>query len=409
MLALAFCQVTMAREYPAPSALPVQTAFPDPLETFSGGKISGRLGWDLRRKPELLALFKRYMYGTMPPKPRGFRATVDGVYNDALGGKATLKLVSLRLGAEGAPVEHLIILIPNAAKGPVAAFLGTDFNGNHQILSDPRIPLPSGWVPGNGKDSKSHQATDAARGLETNVWAVEATIDRGYAFAAFYNGDVEPDLNGSTDGIRGWVARRSGEKYDWGAIAAWAWGFHRAMDYLVTDKAIDHKRIAVVGHSRNGKAAMLAGATDPRVALVIPLQAGCGGTAPSRSHLGESVKRINTSFPHWFNAAFKEFNDQTDRLPFDQHCLVALCAPRPVLLANAVEDTWANPPGQFEMLKLAAPVYQLFGEGALETSEMPAVNTLSSGRLGYYIRPGKHSMTAGDWKVFMDYADRWLK
>jgi cephalosporin-C deacetylase-like acetyl esterase len=183
----------------------------------------------------------------------------------------------------------------------------------------------------------------------------------------------------------------------------------RAMDYLVTDPDIDAKRIAVVGHSRNGKAAMLAGATDPRAALVIPLQAGCGGTAPSRTQVGETVQRINTSFPHWFNARFKEFNEHTERLPFDQHCLIALCAPRPVLLATAQEDTWANPPGQFEMLKLAAPVYRLYGQGDLEAAEMPPLNTLSSGRLGFYIRPGKHSMTTGDWKVFLDYADRWLK
>ena len=409
ILAVALSQFAFAREFPAPSELPLQPGFPDPLVSFSGEKYSGKLSWELGRKPELFDLFARYMYGNMPPKPRGFRAKLEASYNDALGGKATLKLVSLRLGGEGAPIENLLILIPNSAKNPAPVFLGTDFNGNHEILPDRRIPLPSGWVPGNSKGTNNHRATDAERGRETDVWAVEATIDRGYAFAAFYNGDVEPDQNGSTEGIRAWTSKRGGEQYDWGAIAAWAWGFHRAIDYLAADKAIDSKRIAVVGHSRNGKAAMLAGATDPRVAMVIPLQAGCGGTAPSRSHLGESVKRINTSFPHWFNAAFKEFNDEPGRLPFDQHCLIALCAPRPVLLANAEEDSWANPPGQFEMLKLAAPVYQLYGQGALETDSMPPVNTLSPGRLGYYIRPGKHSMTTGDWKTFLDYADRWLK
>ena len=399
----------LAREYPAPAELPVQSAFPDPLKTFAGQTISGRSGWERRRKPELLNLFAHYMYGTMPPKPKGFRATVDAEYRDVLGGKATMKLVSLRLGEEGAPVEHLILLIPNAAKGRFPAFLGVNFNGNHQVLADPRIPLPTGWTPTKAKSGDRKATLESERGAQTDVWAVEATIDRGYALACFHNGEVEPDQPDAQGGIRAWTRQKDGGKHDWGAIAAWAWGFHRAMDYLVTDASIDAKRIAVVGHSRNGKAAVLAGATDPRVALIIPLQAGCGGTAPSRTQVGETVKRINTSFPHWFNANFKEFNDQPERLPFDQHCLIALCAPRPVLLANAQEDSWANPAGQFEMLKLAAPVYRLYGKEELEASEMPPISTLSSGRLGYFIRPGKHSMTTPDWRAFLDYADRWLK
>ncbi len=183
----------------------------------------------------------------------------------------------------------------------------------------------------------------------------------------------------------------------------------RAVDYLVQDPDIDASRIIVVGHSRLGKTALLAGAFDERIAMAIPLQAGMGGTAPSRGKVGESIKRINDSFPHWFNGAYKEFNTQPDKLPFDQHCLVALMAPRPVLFPNAVEDTWANPAGQFEVLKAAEPVYRLLKAGGLEAPQMPEVGKLSAGTLGYYIRPGKHSMTAQDWQVFLDFADRHLK
>ena len=152
---------------------------------------------------------------------------------------------------------------------------------------------------------------------------------------------------------------------DPGTIALWAWGFHRVVDYpdRVAAALSIRKRIAVVGHSRNGKTALLAGAMDDRIALVIPHQAGCGGTAPSRTTIRRprSVKRINTAFPHWFCDNFDAFNDDTVELPFDQHCLVALCAPRPVLYSNAQEDQWANPNGQFEMLRAADPVYQLYG------------------------------------------------
>jgi len=234
-----------------------------------------------------------------------------------------------------------------------------------------------------------------------DVWAVEQTVDRGYALATFYNGDVEPDRPNAPEGIR---AQLPG--YDWGAIAAWAWGLQRAVDYLVTDGAVDPERIAVVGHSRNGKAALLAGAFDERIALIIPLQAGCGGTSPSRGKVGESVKQINDRFPHWFNAEFKKFNEQPDRLPFDQHCLIALCAPRPVLLSNATEDTWANPAGQFEMLRAADPVYRLLGTDGLGAQQIPESGKLLDSTLGYYIRPGKHSMTREDWKIFLDFADK---
>ena len=154
---------------------------------------------------------------------------------------------------------------------------------------------------------------------------------------------------------------------------------------------------------------MLAGAFDERIALMIPLQAGCGGTAPSRGKVGESVKQINDQFPHWFTGAFKEFNDQPDKLPFDQNCLVALAAPRPVLFANAVKDQWANPAGQFEVLKAAEPAYRFLGVDGLDAETMPEPGKLIASTLGYYIRPGVHSMTTGDWKIFLDYADKNLK
>ncbi len=164
----------------------------------------------------------------------------------------------------------------------------------------------------------------------------------------------------------------------------------------------------MVGHSRLGKTALLAGAFDERIALVIPHQAGCGGSAPSRGKVGESVKQINNGFPHWFNGAFKEFNDQPDRLPFDQNCLAALVAPRPMLFSNAVEDTWANPEGQFQVLLATDPVYRFLGVEGLGAKAMPEPGKLLDSRLGYYLRPGKHSMTKEDWKVFLDFADKHL-
>jgi hypothetical protein len=259
---------------------------------------------------------------------------------------------------------------------------------------------------------KDNKATDAGRGAQVDVWALEQSIDRGYAVATCYYGDIDPDRPDVRLGIQPHL-RRPGTKpgpHDGGSIAAWAWGIHRIVDYLITDQDLDPARIAVVGHSRLGKTALLAAAFDERIALAIPHQAGCGGSAPSRhaNPKAETVQRINDSFPHWFNGAFKAFNTQPERLPFDQHCLVALVAPRPVLFTNAVEDEWANPAGQFQVLRAADPVYRFLGVEGLAAEAIPPPGQLVDSRLGYFIRPGKHSMTRADWKVFLDFADKHL-
>src|SRR5690242_20364877 len=387
------------------SQLPSQPGLPDPLLMSNGEHVTDKKQWVKKRRPELKALFEHYMYGVMPPAPAGMKCSVERVDRTLFDGKATEKQIAITLGTNDAPQLHLLLVVPNQRTRPAPVFVGPNFYGNHAVLTDPNVPLPTGWMPAGGPSVQNNRATDAGRGKQVDVWAIEQSIDRGYAVATFYNGDVEPDRPDATEGIRAYF-RKARKKYDWGAIAAWAWGVSRAVDYLVTDKSIDPKEIAVVGHSRNGKAALVAAAFDERITLAIPLQAGCGGTAPSRGKVGESVKQINDHFPHWFNDEFKKFNEQPDRLPFDQHSLIALCAPRPVLLSNATEDTWANPPGQFEMLQAAEPVYRLLQAGGLDATQMPEPGKLVDGTLGYYIRPGKHSMTKDDWKIFLDFADK---
>lgn len=387
-----------AAPFPDVSQLPPQP-LPDPLVMLNGERVTTAEQWFNQRRPELKALFQKYMYGHLPPARPTFEVSPPD--KRSLGGKATRKDVKIHLGRPNAPTLQLLLLVPNQRTRPAPAFVGLNFCGNHALLDDPTIPLPRGWMPNSCAGCQNNQATDAGRGTQVDTWALEQSIDRGYAVAVFYNGDVEPDRPAAEEGVRA-----AYPEYDWGGIAAWAWGISCAVSYLVTDPDIDPKRIAAVGHSRNGKAALVAGAFDDRIGLVIPLQAGCGGTAPSRGKIGESVKQINDRFPHWFNAEFKKFNSEPERLPFDQHCLIALCAPRPVLLPNAQEDQWANPSGQFEMLQAADPVYRLVGAGGLKVRSIPAHGQLVDSTLGYYIRPGKHSMTTGDWKVFLEFADK---
>lgn len=400
---------TAADDFPPVDALPSQPGLPDPLVTFAGQRVTTPEDWRQKHRPELKRLFEFYMYGRAPAAPDNLKAKVERVDADYFGGKATKKEVTISFGPSGTPAIHLLLVVPNRHTRPAPAFVGTNFHGNHTLVDDRSVALPEAWVPDRTPGASDHRATDAGRGTEIGVWNLEGSIDRGYAVATFYCGDVDPDKPDFSDGVHPHYFQAGQTKpgpHEWGTIAAWAWGISRAVDYLATDRDIDGQRIAVVGHSRLGKTALLAAAMDERIAMAIPLQAGCGGTAPSRGKIGESVAQINDRFPHWFCDTFKEFNDRVDRLPFDQHSLVALVAPRPVLFANAVEDEWANPAGQFEVLKAADLVYRFLGLEGLGTDEVPPVNKLVGGRLGYFIRPGKHSMTLTDWEAFWDFADR---
>lgn len=402
--------VVAAGEFPPFEKLPVQATLPDPLTMLDGTKVTSVDAWQQKRAPELRALFQHYMYGVIPASPKNEKFTVVREDKDYFGGKATLREVDVALGVAGAPTLHLLEVTPNKRTGPAPVFVGLNFGGNHAVLPDPKISLSTAWMPKRYEGTVNDRATEASRGIHTSNWSLEQTIDRGYGVVTCYNGDIDPDHPDFTDGVHPHFASSDDPQTKWGTIAAWAWGLMRLVDYVESRDVYDHNRVIAFGHSRLGKTALVAAAFDPRIDMAIPSQAGCGGTAPSRGTVGESVERINTSFPHWFCDNFTLFNKEPQRLPFDQHCLIALCAPRPVLLPNAVEDQWANPDGQFEMLVAASPVYQLFGDSGTVPADKPTVGKLLAKKLGYFIREGKHSTTPFEWQMFCDFADaQWGK
>lgn len=392
-------------DLPPVSKLKASADLPDPLVMLDGTKVESKADWVNKRRPELKEMFQHYMYGYAPPRPANLKFTVERIDKNALGGKATLKEITISFGPAGTPKMHLLLVIPNKRSGPAPVFAGLNFTGNHSVLKDADIRLPETWLAPS-KFVKNNRATDAGRGTAVDTWSIEQTIDAGYAVATVYYGDIDPDRADVREGVQPHLSKKKPGPHDCGTIAAWAWGVQRIVDYLVTDPDIDATRIIVFGHSRLGKTALLAAALDERIALAIPHQAGCGGTAPSRGTIGESVKQINDRFPHWFNGAFKEFNKHPELLPFDQHCLVALVAPRPVLFSNAAKDTWANPDGQFDVLRAADPVYRLLGAGGLEAKKVPPLGKLVDSNLGYFIRAGVHSTTPEDWHAFTAFADK---
>lgn len=395
--------------FPEFSELPAQSSLPDPLKCLDGHVARTAKEFFATRRPELKALLAHYEYGEIPSKPTGMEFVVRGQYTNVLEGKGILKLVTIKTGGNGSPQIDLALVLPNSSAKPVPIILVMNFCGNQAVMNDSRIPLTRSWVGKSCPGCGDNVATEKSRGTQSTNWPLAEMIARGYGVATFYSGDVDPDRSEVSEGLYQWLAEKKGtpnNSTNRGTIAAWAWGFSRCVDYLEKDSSINTNKIAALGHSRNGKTALLAGAFDARISLVLVHQAGTGGSAPSRGKTGESVKAINDHFPHWFNAIFKTFNDEPERLPIDQNSLLALCAPRPVLFSAATEDSWGNPGGQFEVMKATDQVYRFLGVEGLESVQMPAPGKLMASRLGFYLRSGKHSMTAADWEIFLDFADK---
>ena len=349
------------------------------------GASQTKKAWGQRRR-KILELFRVHVYGRSPGRPEHLRFRVLEENRQAMDGAATLKRVAVDCGRAGRRHSfELTVFLPNSTAKPAPLFL---FLNN-----------------------RSPSNTDSSRAGKSGFWPAEEVIARGYAIAALQVSELAPDdKERFRDGVIGLYDAGPPEtraEHTWGALAAWAWGASRALDYFVGDPRVDAKRVAVVGHSRGGKAALWAGAEDERFALVISNESGEGGAALSRRQFGETVGQINRTFPHWFAEAYKRYNARVNALPTDQHMLLALMAPRAIYVASADEDLWSDPRGEFLSLAYSSPAYALWGEMPVRAEEIPPLNRpLLRGRRGYHIRAGGHDLTRYDWERFLDFADK---
>ncbi len=374
---------------------------PDLFRLADGGRVRSPEDWERRRRPELLEIFRWEMFGVAPPAPRPIGSAPpwgqasrlpdgpDGFSSreiesaPALEGRATKRRVALEfvMGGErfGFPIT---IVVPTRRSAPAPVFLLLNHRGSEVA------------------------AAEAA--LDPEYWPLERGIELGFAMAVLHtSAEVEPDARHATTGVRAFFRRHhdAPETLTWGALGAWAWAASRAMDHFATDPDLDPARVAVVGHSRSGKAALWAAAQDTRFALVCCNNAGEGGPALARRDFGETLGHITRNFPHWFTPAYAAYADRIDDLPMDQHELIALVAPRGYHGADGALDLHADPRGSWLGLVEASRAWALFGAARPLPDRMPRVGeVLTDGPLAHHLRAGGHALTGSDWERFFAHA-----
>ena len=367
---------------------------PDPLLTAEGKRVTNVQQWQDIRRPQILALFSNLLYGHVPQPESPIQTDYDvlSIDDEFMGGQATRKDIVIRFSNDKGTAKMLVLVfVPNQVSKPVPVFLKHSFNDTK---------------------SKDFEASTTQPGKLRNGWPLGEFFDRGYGFVAVYQQDLVGHNEISFGNGIHKLFYKTGQSHpkaqQWGVLSAVAWGGSRALDYLETDQDVDHQRVAVMGHSKMGKAALWTAAQDQRFAMAISAQSGCAGAALWRRKSGETLQKMVTRFPYWLCRNAWKFVDQEGDLPVDQHMMLALMAPRPVYVASGIDDTWADPRGEYASAYHATSVYELFGRQGMTSARLPELGQPIMNDIGYHVRAGGHSVEPYDWQRFLDFADKHL-
>ncbi|MEP7272269.1 MAG: acetylxylan esterase [Acidobacteriota bacterium] len=382
---------------------------PDPLLPASGKPVRDAGTWVQKRRPEILRLFEENQFGRSPGRPPGMTFSVFDHGTPAFDGKALRRQVTIYFSADkGGPKMDLLLYLPANANKPVPVLLNISFTANSNVVDDEGVKPGEIW-------NREKKRVPAPKDARFGSLKVLPFLTQGIGVATVYYGDIDPDfLGGIPHGVRALYLKPGQTEPgpgEWGAISAWSWGLSRALDYLETDKGVDAKRVAILGVSRLGKTVMWTGARDPRFAMVIASCSGEGGAAISRRNYGETIKHLTepTRYPYQFCAKYGEYADRVNEFPVDAHMLVALIAPRPVLLQTGDTDVWSDPKGEFLAAVAAEPVFQLFGKQGLGTGQMPAAGEPIFHTLGFVMHSGGHGTIPSDWELFLKFMQMHLQ
>jgi hypothetical protein len=382
---------------------------PDPLVLADGKPVRDAKTWFRKRRPEIVRLFEENQFGRSPGRPANMSFDVFDKGTPALEGKALRRQVTVYFSADkNGPKMDLLIYLPAGARKPVPLLLNLSFAANSSTVDDQGIKPGEVW-------NRDRKKVPPPEGRSFGRLNVAPLLAQGLGVATVYYGDIDPDFEGGIRyGVRGLylkAVQKEPAPDEWGAIAAWAWGLSRALDYLETDNGVDAKRVALLGVSRLGKTVLWAGARDPRFALVIASCSGEGGAALSRRNYGETVKHLvaPTRYPYQFAVNYQKYGDRVAQFPVDAHMLIALIAPRPVLLQTGDTDLWSDPKGEFLAAVAAGGVYRLLGRKGLGTDQMPASGETIMHTLGYYMHAGGHGTVPSDWDQFVKFLQLHLR
>ena len=377
---------------------------PDPLKLTDGSPVRDAQTWFAQRRPEIVRLFEDNQFGRMPERPKDMSFDVFDHGTPAFEGNAVRKQVTIHFTNDPqGPKLDLVLYLPPAATGPVPVLLNISFSANDLAVIDPGVKPGMRWDPESGR------RVPAAGGRTFGRLNVLPTLERGIGIATFNYADVDPDaLGGLAQGIRALYLKPGATAPgpdEWGSISAWAWGISRVVDYFETDPSVDAKRIAILGVSRLGKTVLWAGGHDPRIALVIANCSGEGGAALSRRNYGETIAHLvaPTRYPYQFAANYAKWGPDPNTSPVDANLLVALMAPRPLLLQTGNTDTWSDPKGEFLSALAARPVYELLGAQGPASVAFPPPGQRVGDALSYYMHEGGHGTVPSDWAVFLDF------
>lgn len=376
---------------------------PDPLVMLNREKVGNAATWFEKRRPEIVSLFEENQFGRVPGKPKEMSFNVFDKGTPVFDGKAIRKQVTVYFtGDTCCHKMDILIYLPANTKKKVPLFFNVSFSANSSAVNDAGVKTGMVW----GKDGKR---TVAPRGQNFGQLDVLKFISEGFGVATVYYGDIEPDFaKGITYGIRGYYLKQ-GVSYpaadEWGSISAWSWGLSRAMDYFETDSMIDAGKVALFGVSRLGKTVLWTGARDPRFGMVIASCSGEGGAALSRRYYGETIKHLADSSRYFYQFCgnYGKYGNDPSTSPVDAHMLVALIAPRPLLLQTGDTDYWSDPKGEFLSAKAAGSVYRLLGKKGVDTDIMPVAGQPILNDLGYFMHSGGHGTIPADYDIFLKF------
>jgi len=342
-------------------------------------------------RDELVEALAEHVYGRTP-RP-AWTSRVEAIERAAPRTLGPGTRTQLRLTFDDGAARRtmtVLLLLPGTPAETAPVVLGLNFDGNHTAVRDPEVALPAGWVPDRAEPATdAHRTSDGGRGAAEAAWAADRLLAAGVGVATLYAGDAEPDHPaGHVEGVRALAA--PGADPPWGALGVWAWALSRAREAVAREPGVRPDAIVAVGHSRMGKAALWAAAQDEGFAAVVSNGSGCGGASLTRHHSGEGIADITRAFPHWFTPGFAAFAGREEELPVDQHFLLAATAPRPLYVASAADDHWADPVGELLATTCAHEVHRAVGGGAV----------------GHHLRPGGHAITAEDWEHVLVFLRR---